>query len=334
MKIYFANSPTKVGGPSTFIRNLKNGLEKRNYKIAFDQDKKNISTVIVTSSTKKIAFLILCKIKGIKIIQRLDGMWYQSLSQSGNIIKYIYFKLVNFIMFLIRNFVADIVIYQSEFVKNWWEKKYGVLSKKSIVIYNGAKLKKWVSSDEHLSNEDQQSRDLICVEGNFHNNDFTLNLLNEVSLRCKNIGIKKLHLFGNISQKMEKKLNLNENIVIHGHQNKKIIDKYIIDKPIHLSLDVNSACPNSVIESMCSGIPIVGLNTGSLKELVGDNAGIVVDYIGDHFAQNIDPNFEDIVEAIMRISNNYLYYSENSYKRAKAYLTVDQMVENYSKHLT
>ena len=104
---------------------------------------KNISTVIVTSSTKKIAFLILCKIKGIKIIQRLDGMWYQSLSQSDNIIKYIYYKLVNFVMFLIRNFVADIVIYQSEFVKSWWEKKsMGYYQKKkSIVIYNGAKLK-------------------------------------------------------------------------------------------------------------------------------------------------------------------------------------------------
>ena len=45
----------------------------------------------------------------------------------------------------------------------------------------------------------------------------------------------------------------------------------------------NKPCPNSVIEALASGVPVVGYNSGSLKELVG-NAGIILPYTGG------DPN--------------------------------------------
>ena len=334
MKIYFTNTTTNVGGPSTFINNLSKGLKKKGHIIAFGRDKKNISSVIVVSSTRKLFFLILCKLRGIRIIQRLDGMWYQSLSQSGSLGKYIYFRLVNLIMFIIRNFISDIVIYQSKFVKKWWENEYGVLSKKSAVIYNGAKLIKIKNSNNYTHSRNILSIEVICIEANYHNVESFYKLIYETSLRCQKKGINNFHLFGNISKKIKNKLSSNKNIIIHGYKNKKVLHEFRLRRPIHFSLDFNAACPNSVIESMCYGIPVVGLNTGSLKELVSNNAGIIVNYDGNHLKQDIDPDYEKIANAILSISKNYQHYSENAYKKAKTSLTVENMVENYYRHLT
>ena len=44
------------------------------------------------------------------------------------------------------------------------------------------------------------------------------------------------------------------------------------------SAEVNPPCPNSVIESLACGLPVIGFDSGSLKELVTDDAGCIVPY--------------------------------------------------------
>jgi glycosyltransferase involved in cell wall biosynthesis len=42
--------------------------------------------------------------------------------------------------------------------------------------------------------------------------------------------------------------------------------------------EVNPPCPNSVIEAMACGLPVIGFDSGALKELVSDDAGCIVPY--------------------------------------------------------
>src|SRR6185295_2938242 len=45
--------------------------------------------------------------------------------------------------------------------------------------------------------------------------------------------------------------------------------------------EVNPPCPNSVIEALACGLPVVGFDSGSLKELVSEDAGRIVPYGAD-----------------------------------------------------
>src|SRR6266508_4764076 len=44
------------------------------------------------------------------------------------------------------------------------------------------------------------------------------------------------------------------------------------------SAEVNPPCPNSVIESLACGLPVMGFDTGALSEIVRGDAGRLVPY--------------------------------------------------------
>ena len=47
------------------------------------------------------------------------------------------------------------------------------------------------------------------------------------------------------------------------------------------SAEVNPPCPNSVIEALACGLPVIGFDTGSLAEIVQGDAGRLVPYGGN-----------------------------------------------------
>ena len=44
------------------------------------------------------------------------------------------------------------------------------------------------------------------------------------------------------------------------------------------SADVHPACPNSVIEALACGLPVIAFDTGAIREIVDDSSGAVVAY--------------------------------------------------------
>ena len=76
-------------------------------------------------------------------------------------------------------------------------------------------------------------------------------------------------------------------------------------------------------------IPIIGLNTGSLKELVGDKAGIITPYDGDTFTLNSPINYKKISQSAKIISKNYDTYSYNAKMRANDKFNMDDFGSKY-----
>jgi glycosyltransferase involved in cell wall biosynthesis len=95
---------------------------------------------------------------------------------------------------------------------------------------------------------------------------------------------------------------------------------------------LNAACPNSVIEALACGLPVLAYDTGALSELVQDGAGEVVPYGADHW-QLEDPSIPPLAQACARILQDNPAYRQSARARAEAVFSLDDMVEAYLKAL-
>jgi glycosyltransferase involved in cell wall biosynthesis len=103
-----------------------------------------------------------------------------------------------------------------------------------------------------------------------------------------------------------------------------------IDRAAHIlySADLNAACPNSVIEALACGLPVLAFNTGALPELVSPSAGRVVPYGGDPWLLE-SPDLDGLVGAAAGILQDQVAYRTGARRRAEKAFNVDQMVQSY-----
>jgi glycosyltransferase involved in cell wall biosynthesis len=99
------------------------------------------------------------------------------------------------------------------------------------------------------------------------------------------------------------------------------------------SAEINAPCPNSVIEALACGLPVVSFNTGSLPELVQGDAGRTVEYSGDPWKLD-PPDIRPLVEASVEILKNQETFRRGARAWAEEAFGVDKMVEGYLKMLT
>ena len=107
-----------------------------------------------------------------------------------------------------------------------------------------------------------------------------------------------------------------------------------IDRSAHLlySADVNAACPNSVIEAMACGLPVLAFDTGALPEMVIGDAGRIVPYGGDPWRLDT-PNVSALVESAEEILNNQERFRSGARERAENNFALDTMVDGYLEAL-
>ena len=123
------------------------------------------------------------------------------------------------------------------------------------------------------------------------------------------------------------RLRLDESVQYCGSVSRKAVADVYRDR-IFLSLDVNPACPNSVAEALASGAPVIGFDTGAVKELVGDKAGVIVPFGGDAWKGD-NPDFASLVEAYKRIVGDFEAYSDAARSRSEKCYDVRKMVDDY-----
>jgi glycosyltransferase involved in cell wall biosynthesis len=103
-----------------------------------------------------------------------------------------------------------------------------------------------------------------------------------------------------------------------------------LDRSAHLlySADLNAACPNSVIEALACGLPVVGFSTGALPELITTGSGRLVPYGGDPWKLD-PPAVPALVEAGLEILQDQPRFRLAARQRAEAAFSLDQMLDRY-----
>jgi glycosyltransferase involved in cell wall biosynthesis len=337
-----------VGGMVSFLGKLARGLAARGIEPCYDLRDLPYDAVLVIGGTRQLIALWELRRRGIRIVQRLDGMnWVHKVRKTG-LRHYLRAEYGNVVLNLIRGHLVDRVVYQSEFARRWWQRAQGSVEVPSCVVYNGVDLNIF-QPDETRSPPQDRIR-LLMVEGSImggyetgleHGVAFAKELANlESDAHGQNNSKIELMIVGQVMPKT--KLRFEQYLITSGGARPMLSWAGLvpgeripeIDRSAHMlySADVHAACPNSVIEAMACGTPVVGFDTGALPELVTSPSGEIVPYGSDPWRLEA-PDIPALAVAATHILEDRPRYQVGARARAEAAFGLDVMIDGYLQAL-
>ncbi len=320
-----------VGGMVSFAAKFAAGLAARGIEVSHDLDATNYDAVLVIGGTwRNLLALRRAARAGKPIIQRLDGMnWLHTRTYTG-IRHWLRAESANQLLAYIRARVATHVVYQSEFVRQWWLAEHGEVPATPHIIHNGVDLNLFSPSGNETPPADKIR--VLMVEGSLQGG-YELGLESAVSLadqlQAQLAKPVELAIVGRVDDATRRKWTERAKAEISWRGVLPNSEIPALNRGAHLlySSDINAACPNSVIEALACGLPVLAFDTGALKELVTSNAGRVVPYGGDPW--KLDPPDVDALVAGAQEILTEPALRAGARRRAEDAFSLDKMVEAY-----
>jgi glycosyltransferase involved in cell wall biosynthesis len=319
-----------TGGMASFRLKFEQGLRARGVEVTYDLSVKS-DAVLVLAGTRNLLPLRKARQRGQRIVQRLDGInWVQRVRWAG--LKYtVRAEYGNAMLSFIRVRFADRVIYQSQFIRKWWEDWYGVAKVPASVIINGVDLQTYTPIGEHDRPTDRFR--LLLLEGSLAGG-LNSGLFYAVSL-AKKLSAKfpmEVVVAGVVDEATQHNLQSKVPVKFLGTVPREKIPHLIRSSHLMYSAEVNPPCPNAVIEALACGLPVVGFDSGSLKELVTGDAGRIVAYGGNPWKLET-PDISALAESAEDVLTKQDQFRATARMRAESAFGLDQMVDAYLKVL-
>ncbi len=320
-----------LGGPTSFQGRFMAGLAARGIHAHHDPDDPHTDALLVIAGTRHLEQLWRFKRRGVRIVQRLDGLnWVHQRRKTG-LKHYLRSEWGNWLLATIRRSFADRVVYQSNFVRQWWHTRYGTARSASRVIYNGVDLN--IFSPLGPEQPPENHIRLLVVEGQFGGgNDQglwnALRLAHEIQVLAQRP--VELVVAGKAPQSLQQALQKAAEIRLTWTGVLPREDIPALDRTAHafFSAEINAPCPNAVIEALACGLPVLAFAAGALPELVTDEAGVLAPYGGDTW--KLDPaQVRPLAQSALDVLNEQPRFRAGARARAEAAFGLDIMVEQY-----
>ncbi len=319
-----------VGGMVSFQAKLAEGLAARGIQVGRNPHDPACDAVLVTGATRDLAGLWRLRRRGVRIVQRLDGInWLQRRQRTG-LRHYLRAEAGNLLLTLVRSRLATHIVYQSEFVRSWWEGWFGPVRKPWVIIHNGVDLQAYSPEGPQQRPSDRQR--LLVVEGNL-GGGYDLGLTTAIRL-AELLAEKQfpvdLMIVGRVSPQLQASAQARSRVPLlwAGTVARERIPE--LDRSAHLlySADLNAACPNSVIEALACGLPVAAFDTGALPELVTGDAGRLAAYGGDPWKLE-EPDLPALANAAAEVLSDQERFRPAARQRAEEAFGLERMVEKY-----
>jgi glycosyltransferase involved in cell wall biosynthesis len=326
-----------LGGPASFRARLVSGLAARGVPVVANPYDPACRAVLVIGGTKRIDELLKARRRdagngtGVRVVQRLNGMnWIHRRRYTGPL-HFLRSEVNNFILSFIRRYVADRIVYQSQFARTWWQTVYRQAPVPSTVIYNSVDLNTFTPIGPHRRPEDCFR--VLMVEGHLGGGNEE-GLRNACALAEAMQGRAsrpvELMVVGDVPDRLRVALDRRHPGLVRwaGVVPRDAVPE--VDRSAHVlfSADLNAACPNSVIEALACGLPVVSYATGSLPELIEGGAGLVVPW-GSNFWKLEPPDIPVLADAALQILSDQETFRAAARARAEAAFGLETMVTRY-----
>ncbi len=315
---------------ASFRLKFEQGLKTRGIEITYDLSA-NADAILVIAGTRFLPDLWRARRRGIRIVQRLDGVnWVQRVRWAG--MKYtVRAEYGNAMLSLIRSRFADRVIYQSQFIRKWWENSRGIVKAPAEVIINGVDLNLYSPDGAHERPMDRFQ--MLLLEGSLAGG-LNAGLFHGIAVAEKLVEKFPMEVVvaGRVDDATQQKLKSKVSVKFLGTIPREQIPHLARSSHLMYCAEVNPPCPNSVIEALACGLPVIGFDSGSLKELVTNDAGCIVPY-GSNPWKLETPNISALADSAEDVLMKQDQFRAAARMRAESAFGLEQMVKSYLKVL-
>jgi len=323
-----------IAGPASFQRRLTSGLEARGHSVTYRLDQDSCDAVLVIGGSRNLAGLRRAKRRGVPILQRLDGMnWIHRRRRSG-LRHTLRAEANNLLLRWVRTHLAETVVYQSDFVQRWWESMYGVAPRRSSVIRNGVPLEEF--TPRGFEQPGGKGTRLLVLEGAIgggYEIGLTWASALAVGLAARGGTRPPVELTIAGKNKLPASFKLagsSQGVTVNwlGEVPPGSVPALLRASDLLFSADVHPACPNSVIEALACGLPVVAFDTGAIGEIVDRESGAVVPYGGDAWKLQ-PPDLDALTIAAGAVLDGGEVFRRGARRRAEAAFGLDRMIDAY-----
>lgn len=328
-------------------------------------DEANPSLILFNVSAP-LKLIIWAKLKGKKVVVRIDSLYFDRLSPA--FIKtfpspvrpvlriglrwkaahdYLAFLANlfnrNYGVFL-RLLIADSVIFQSKFSERIYDNF--LLRKKRKVIVNGATYK---GQESNQKIKEGINIALIYDQGRPSKRILDIVRFIEWANETKQEEIR-LTILGYtgiipecISNDLISMITTKPYIETYDKFNEydNEISSILYGSDMYISFSYKDACPNVVVEAMAHGLPVVGLSSGGVPDIVGD-AGVLLafddfaeGFYSAHRFEDVFPSFsfEEMLGAVKMVKANNALFRQRVQMRFTNELEMDLVANKYARFL-
>jgi glycosyltransferase involved in cell wall biosynthesis len=314
MYIPFSHA-TNVGGPATFMRNLKTYFDKVGYDTTEDLVQAEGIFFPISFDT---AVLNQFKGKGQRIIQRLDGICYPTKHGEA------YIGINEPIKEIYTDYATDIV-FQSKYSQAQVTTMFGDCKKFSIIT-NG--VDKAVFYPSSTKSTELAGIPNFITTGNIRN----LDMIEPVILALDELAKTMRFVFTVVGPiKDELKSFLDRPYVNYlGTKNLFEVAELLRQADIFIYSHLNPPCPNSVLEAISSGLPVVGFDSGAMAELLPFSTELLAPVSEDIFQVYKDFSPGELKKKLETSVADFQKYKLIALEGSKLY-GFEQCGENYLK---
>jgi glycosyltransferase involved in cell wall biosynthesis len=224
----------------------------------------------------------------------------------------------NWILSTIRRDLADRIVYQSEFTREWWQRVHGEVKAPGTVIYNGVNLEQYAPLAGYNPPADRYR--MLLVEGNM-GNGYEQGLLTAVD--CAELLQNRLNrplelmVVGKVPDTLKAEVAKKDlKVLWQGVVKRDEIPAIDCTAHVFFSADINAACPNAAIEALACGLPVIGYDTGAIPELIVEGSGEVAKY-GNNPWKLEKPDLHTLVDAAYSVIRSNETYRSAARKRSR-----------------